>query len=608
MRHDRHRDGTGEARTRDRVLAGLVAFGALVIVIRLAHLQVVHARFYRSLAAGQREIYAKLLPERGEILVREKGADRLYPVAANRDLWTVYADTRAVTDPAAAADALAPLLYVPPTEDADEEALPGKTEKEKEAERALGLATLEASLEEKLSVKGDPYQPLLRGADASLVDAVRALAIRGINFAPERARFYTDPDFGGHVLGFVGWSGDEKAGRYGVEGYWEEELAGVQGYISSERDPAGRLIAIADRTFSEKQDGADLVLTIDRTLQAASCSRLRDWVKLHGASGGSVVMVDVSTGAVMVMCGVPDFDPNVYQEVERASDFNNPAIFNAYEPGSVMKTITIAGALDAGAITPTTSYEDPGEERFGEQVIRNADGKAHGTQTMVQVLDESLNTGAIFVMRQMGAQKLREYLRGFGFGTRTGIELETESAGNVAILDKKAEVYAATASFGQGLTTTPLQLAAAYASIANGGKLMRPYVIDEIRHADGTAVKTPPQTVRQVISGRAATLAAGMLISVVKNGHGRRAGVPGYLVAGKTGTAQIPRTDGPGYEDGPTIGTFAGFAPASNPRFAMVVRVDRPADTLFAESSAAPLFGEIAQFTLRYLGIPPDGN
>jgi cell division protein FtsI/penicillin-binding protein 2 len=224
---------------------------------------------------------------------------------------------------------------------------------------------------------------------------------------------------------------------------------------------------------------------------------------------------------------------------------------------------------------------------------------------MTQVLDESLNTGAVFVVRQIGTDAFRKYVEDFGFGVLTGIELETENSGDIRSLSKKGEIYSATASFGQGISVTPLQVVTAYAAIANGGKLVKPYIVDEIDKSDGSKIKTQPKVLKQVISERTATLLGGMLVSVVEDGHGKRAGVPGYYVAGKTGTAQVPKKDGTGYEPDITIGSFVGFAPVEDPKFVMLVKIDHPRDVIWAESSAAPLFGEIAKFVLNYLKVSP---
>jgi cell division protein FtsI/penicillin-binding protein 2 len=583
---------------RDRILAGLVVFAGIVCLIRLFQLQVLNASFYKALASGQRDVFSKLIPERGDILVRDLDGKE-YAVATNRDMWMVYADNRKVTDPAGAAKALAPLI-IPAIDTKD------KTPEAVVAEEKSAVAAEEAELAKRLSVANDAYDPLAHELDDGVENQIKALNIPGVELAPEKVRYYPDTEFGGQVLGFLGYDGNEKVGHYGVEGFWEKQLAGIQGYLKSESDPLGRIISVADTSFREKQDGSNLVLTINRTIQDASCGWLDDWVHQHGATDGSLVMLDPKTGAVMAMCGSPNFDPNNYEKVGSPGEYNNAAIWDAYEPGSVMKAITLSAALDQGKITPGTTYTDFGQLTINGNVIKNANPKPQGVQTMIQVLDQSLNTGAIFAMRQIGGAMLKNYLYAFGFGKKTGIEMDTESAGNISSVDKNREIFAATAAFGQGITATVLQLASAYGAMANGGKLMKPYIVDEVRLPDGTVAKTAPKLVGQAISEHTADLITGMLVSVVKNGEGKRAGVPGYLIAGKTGTAQIPLPNGLGYETKDTIGTFAGFAPVSDPKFVLVVRIDRPQDVQFAESSAAPLFGKIAAYTLQYLGVPPD--
>ena len=224
---------------------------------------------------------------------------------------------------------------------------------------------------------------------------------------------------------------------------------------------------------------------------------------------------------------------------------------------------------------------------------------------MTTVLEESLNTGAIFAARQIGPELFEEYVKKFGFGESTGIQLDNEAAGDVSPLSQQKEIYMATASFGQGITVTPLQILAAFGALANDGKLMKPYVVDEVIKPNDVRIKTEPQVVRQVVSAETAAKISAMLAGVVQKGHGQRAGVEGYFVGGKTGTAQIPLEGSRGYDPHQTIGTFIGFAPVDNPAFVMLAKIDRPKDVQFAESSAAPLFGEIAKFLLPYLGVAP---
>jgi len=460
---------------------------------------------------------------------------------------------------------------------------------------------------ERLSKEDDPYEPIARQVSDEQLAQIDTAELSGIYYVREQARIYPEQELGGHIFGFVG--SDEEgnmSGRYGVEGYFDDLLAGVVGYLKSERDIAGRLIAVGERSIEPAIDGADIVLTIDRTIQYMACSKLAETVLRHGADGGSVVILDPSDGAVLAMCSYPDYDPVAYNEVEDINVYNNPAIFAAYEPGSVFKPVTMAAALDTAAVTPGTTYEDTGAVEIAGYTIMNSDEEAHGVQTMTYVLEESLNTGVIFAMQETGPEIFRDYVEDFGFGQISGLELDTEVAGNVSSLYEKSEIYPATASFGQGILTTPLQMANAFAAIANGGTLYQPYIVKEIRYTDGTVETTQPVQVQQVITEKTAQFLSAMLVSVVEHGHGGRAGVDGYYVAGKTGTAQVAKTDGLGYDPDVTIGSFAGFAPSNDPQFAMIVRIDRPRSVQWAESTAAPLFGELAAFLLQYLEVPPE--
>ncbi len=430
----------------------------------------------------------------------------------------------------------------------------------------------------------------------------------GFGHAMETFRYYPEGNMGAHILGFVGYEGDKKEGRYGLEEFFNEELSGKPGSLKTERDASGDLIIINDREFTRPEPGADLVLTIDRNIQFAACQKLNAAVARHGADGGSVIILEPETGRVIAMCASPDFDPNNYKEINDIKNYNNSGIFGLYEPGSIFKVITMAIGLDQEKITPETTYVDSGVVKIANYEIKNSDLKAHGECTMNKVLEESLNTGVIFVMRKTGSEVFADYVRNFGFGERTGIELSAEGKGDINNLSLKEnrDLYAATASFGQGVSATPLQMVAAYAAIANGGVLMKPYIVKEVLRPDGEKITAGAREIRRVISERAAALLGGMMVNVVENGHGKKAGVKGYFVAGKTGTAQVPRSDGRGYEANSHIGSFAGFAPANDPKFAMIVKIDHPRDVEWAESSAAPLFGEIADYILHYYKVPAE--
>ncbi|MEI7742098.1 MAG: penicillin-binding protein 2 [bacterium] len=582
---------------RPYVIFGLLTLIATIVVGRLFVLMVMQHSFYSALASDQQEIYQKLFPERGEIAVRDKQTSKIIPVAANRILSLIYVDPRKIKDPVDASERLAPLLGIIVPEDKPEN-VEARTKALEDKQRLLN----------KLAKKDDPYEVLKREVPDETVAAIKALNIDGIGYFDERVRYYPEPSFGGPILGFIGSDAEgNKVGRYGLEEYFERELIGKPGFLQSAKGAGGGgWIDLSERQMEPAEDGARIILTIDPAIQFYACKKLREAVLVHKAERGAVVILDAKTGAVMAMCSAPDFDPNKFREAPSNDVFNNVAIYGAYEPGSVMKAMTLAAAIDNGKLNSQSTYEDKGSITLGDVTIKNSDGVANGVQTMTQVLEKSLNTGAFYAMETMEPDVFKKYLYDFGYGAQTGIELKTESKGTLVSLDKPGRVFRATASFGQGITATPLQVANAFLVFANQGKMMRPYVIDEIKYGSGRTVKTEPTTVRQVVSARTASLLAGMLVSVVEKGHGKKAGVPGYWVAGKTGTAQIANPSGRGYLAGmgSTIGTFAGFAPVEDPRFVMVTRLDRPQDAVYAETTAAPLFGDIAKFLLQYLKVP----
>ncbi|MFH0928019.1 MAG: penicillin-binding protein 2 [bacterium] len=593
--HKERREGPEKSGVRAVVLLLFFVLAAGVVVWKLVLLMVFEHNFYLSLATDQQEIYRKLFPERGDIAVYDHETGTLFSVATNRTLNLVFADPRKIKDPVDTALRLYPLLNL--------DLLPDTPEDSEEQQKLLEERQ---TLLNKLAKNNDPYEVVQHGVSDELATKIRALNLPGIYFQDERFRYYPEPKFGGHLTGFLGYDASgNKVGRYGIEGFFERELMGKSGFLQSAQGAGGGWITLRDRTVEPAEDGATVVLTIDRAIQYFACDKLKKAVETHGALSGSIVILDAKTGAVLAMCSVPDFDPNDYRNVETGSVYNNQSIFGAYEPGSVMKAFTLAAAIDTGVVTPSSTYEDKGKVELGDFTIKNSDGGIpHGIQTMTQVLEKSLNTGAIYAEEKIPGDSFRQYLHDFGFGAPTGIELDTEVKGTLASLDKPGRIYKATASYGQGIMTTPIQIAAAFLALANDGKLMRPYIVDEVRYASGRVVKTQPVSVRQVVSARTASLVAAMLVSVVEKGHGKQAGVPGYWVAGKTGTAQVAKKDGSGYEPEETIGSFAGFAPVEDPKFVMVTRIDRPKDTVFAEITAAPLFGEIAKFLLQYLEVP----
>jgi len=559
----------------------IISLFIFLILFRLFFLQVVEHNFYEALASGQHEIYKELVPIRGQIYAQDKTGE-LYPIAQNRDVYFLYAVPKELVEPI--------------------ENIINKL-----AEQFTWDDETKLYFSDKLSQENDPYEPIKKGLTLADKTEIESWQIKGLYFTPHPSRYYPNDNIGSHILGFYSFKSDQPEGQYGLEGYFEQELAGTRGVIQSERDAAGRLITVAPQTVSLAENGMDLVLTIDNVIQHTTCKMLDEYVSRLGAQGGSVIVMEPDTGKLLAMCGSPDFDPNQYYQEEDIIAFNNPAIAFEYEPGSIFKPITLAAGLDLGVITPDTTYYDEGcmKVEGWYKPICNSDiaqhPQGHGLQIMTNILELSLNTGAMTVAEKVGSKLLKEYIEAFGFGRLTNISLTGEADGNISTLDQ-GQVYTYTASFGQGITVTPLQMVAAYGVIANGGKLMKPYVVEEKRYSDGSVERNEPVELQKVISPQVSTLLSGMLVSVIENGHAIRAGVPGYYLAGKTGTAQVPSPSG-GYSD-ETIHSFVGFGPIEDPKFVIMVRLDNPGVN-FAASSAAPLFGELAKFILDYYQIAP---
>jgi cell division protein FtsI/penicillin-binding protein 2 len=563
---------------RKRLLVLNLLFVAVtaLLIVRFFSLQVISAEFYQKLALNQHQDSKTLNQLRGQIYIHDDKNGELVPVAINIKKDLVFAVPQEITDHTATARTLA---------------------------RTLGMS--ESEILSKISDQDRKWIPIKKGLTESESAAVKRQDLDGVYLEPETVRFYPENDFASQVLGFVGFEGDEKKGQYGVEGRFELELAGRPGYLSLEEDPSGSWITGGYRNLLPAEDGADLVLTLDRSVQFKAEEIAKATKEIHQADSVSIIVLDPSTGAVRAMANSPSFNPNTYNQAEDISIYVNPTVSNGYEPGSVFKAFTMAAALDAEVVSPDKTYEDHGSVSIDGYTIKNSDGKSHGIQTMTQVLEESLNTGIIFVQDQLGAKKFLDKIRDFGFGKPSGIELPAEAPGNLSNLVGGGDIHYATAAYGQGITVTPLQLARGYAIIANGGRAVDPYLLGEIRYPDGREESFSGGLGDRVVSSRAANTLGAMLVSVVENGHGKRAGVSGYYIAGKTGTAQVAKPNQAGYDPDVTIGTFAGFGPIEDPKFVIVVRVDNPKTVKFAESTAAPAFGELAQFLLNYYQVPP---
>lgn len=556
-------------------LVFFVLFAAGSIIVKLFYLQVVGYGTYRALAENQHQTTTTLDAQRGGIYLTDEGQP--YPLAVNQQLQMVYAAPKEMKD------------------------------KDASIERLSQILNLDKNfLTEKLANPNDMFEILKHKLSEDETNQIRNAKLSGVYLQPESFRFYPGGELASQIVGFVGSSGKENKGMYGLEAYWEDKLRGESGNIKQEGDSRGRWISVSDRELTPARNGGDLILTINHTVQYEVEKILKDSLEQYAADSGTVVVLDPKTGKILAMANQPSFNPNEYSKTEDISLFLNPAVSQPYESGSVFKTFTEAMGIDAGKINPDTTYVDTGSVTEAGYTMMNSDKKANGLQTMTQVLEKSLNTGVIYIEKLVGNKGFADYVERFGFGQRTGIELPGEAKGNTKNLsDLRRTINFYTASFGQGVTVTPIQLAAAYGALANNGILLKPRLIDKVIYSDGSEEQIQTEEVRQVVSENTSKLIGNMLRSVVMLGHSKRADVPGYLVGGKTGTAQVAKEGGGGYEEGVNIGSFAGYAPLNDPQFVVVVKLFNPKNVEWAESSAAPTFGKVMKFLLEYYKVKP---
>lgn len=561
--------------TRVHFLLFVILFTGLAVVARLFFLQVLSHDKWVALAEGQHNATLELSADRGEISMRDGGNE--YPLAVNREYETVYVVPKDVVE---------------------------KDTVAVELSRILGMDA--GVIRDKLDRPNDPFEVVKKRLTDEEATRVRELKQKGVALLPEKYRYYPAGELAAQVVGFASLGEKGGAGGYGVEASFDKDLRGQTGTLLQEKDASGRWIPLSDRDIMHAENGDSFVLTLDRVIQYETEKLLKSSLEKYAADRATAIVMEPKTGKILSMASVPQFDPNNYSKVEDYSLFLNQAVSTAYEPGSIMKPLTMAIGIEDGKVSPTTEYTDTGAVVEAGYTIRNAEDKVYGRSDMYKVLDQSINTGVIYVEKQVGNRLFGEYLRRFGFGERTNIALPAELPGNLRNLqNERATINFFTASFGQGITATPIQMVTAYAALANGGRLLKPAIIDKVIHADGSETLTEPIEVRRVVSEETSRLMGQMLRSVVVNGHGKRADVPGYLVGGKTGTAQVAKTGEKGYEEGVSIGSFVGYAPLNDPQFVVLVKLDNPKNVEWAESSAAPTFGEIMKFLLEYAKIKP---
>jgi cell division protein FtsI (penicillin-binding protein 3) len=558
----------GRARLRGRtlVLAACVAAALGALLGRLAFLQVVQHEEYARRADSQHAKTIPLRAKRGPVVDRHGQV-----LATSARSESLYALTARVEDPAGLARRLAPILDEPAGE----------------IRRRLDSSRRFVFVKRKLP--------------PAAAQAVRELKHPALGFVDESLRLYPHRELTAQLVGFEGMDG---RGLGGVEQTWDAHLAGVDGRAIIERDAFGRDVSGAPRVLEPATPGQGLMLTIDAGIQYIAERELdAAWRRTRSTAAIAVVM-DPRTGEILALAVRPTFNPNDFQRATDA-ERRNRAVTDPFEPGSTFKVILAAAALEEGVAKPGDRfYGEQGATRIANATIH--DWKRYGWLTFQEVLQHSSNVGSIKVGLALGRERYYRHMTGFGFGALTGVGLAGESRGVLRAPERWSGLSLATMSIGQEVSVTALQLVAAFAAVANGGRLMQPQLVRAELDPAGRVVRSfPPRRVRQVIQPETARVLTDMMTRVVSEGTGRRAAVPGYAVAGKTGTAQKADPLTRRYLRTPGVLSFAGFVPADDPRLAMLVMLDEPKTEKWGSEAAAPIFAAVARDALRHLGVPP---
>ncbi len=549
----------------------LVLFYILVIG-RLFYWQVVKAQELSTLGQLQYGRTVTVFPQRGEI----KSSDG-FPMVTNKISYLVFANPKEVKDKSKTINVLSQAL-------------------------SLDVASVSASL-----ALDKFWVPLKSGIDTQTKARLDALNLPGIGFEQQYSRFYPEASMAAELLGFVGKdeAGEDK-GYFGLEGYYNRLLKGKTGSAIQIHDAFGKPILAKLNEDSGQIDGSGLILSLNRPIQFLVERVLKESVDKFGATSGMVGVMNPKTGEILAMASYPTFDPRSYQDYSEEF-YKNPFVSDTYEPGSTFKPLVMSGALDAKLVTPQTRCTIcSGPILVSGYELHTWNDKYFKDTTMTEVIQHSDNTGMVFVAQKLGVARMINYLDKFGIGNTTGIDLQGEVAPSLKPENQWYAVDLATTGFGQGISVTPIEILSAISAIANNGKRMEPHVVSAVENSDGAVVKIPPKVVNTPISPETAKVMAEMMVNAVNKGEASWTKLDGYRVAGKTGTASIPV--GGHYDPTKTITSFVGFAPADDPKFSMIVILNKPTTSIYGAETAAPIFFKIARDILSYYGIPPSGK
>lgn len=564
---------------RVRILSVIAVVCALLLLTRLYLLQIVHGEDYRDAALGQYVGGSGEMPDRGEILFTSRTGET--PAAATmQGGWRVALNPKLLESAEVAYENLSKVVPL-------------------QSDRFFASAAR----------KDDPYEEIAFRLTDDEAQAVRNLEIPGVTTVRDEWRLYPAGSLASHALGFVAFQGDTKSGVYGLERYWEDTLRKDGGglYVN----PFAEIFTNVEALISNDPASHEgtIITSLEPDVQRQLEAELKKVMDGHSPKQAGGIVMDPQTGEILAIAMTPSFDPNTYNAVDNQSVFQNPLIESVYELGSIMKPLTMAAGIDAGAVSPNTTYEDKGCIKKSGATLCNFDLKARGVVNMQEVLSQSLNTGVSFVVDKMGQEKFGKYIETFGLGEETGVDLPNEAAGNINSLYVRgaADVDFASASFGQSIAVTPIAMIRALSALANEGKLPEPHLVKSVRYENGVTRSLAKAKEVQVIKPESAATVTDMLVKVyddalldgeLKQEH--------YSIAAKTGTAQIAIPGGGGYYNDRYLHSFFGYFPAHDAKFMVLLYALEPHGEMYASRTLARPFGELSKFLINYYNVPPD--
>lgn len=561
--------------SRIRWISFFIILLALIVCVRLYFIQVVYGKSFVADAERQNINENTVLYNRGDIYFQSQAGENV-PMAISRSGFTIALNPQIIKDPEEVYKKLSQVLVL---------------------DKAEFLA--------KAEKKNGKYEEIIKHLNSETADKIKALNIYGVTIATDKLRFYPGGKLAAHTIGFVAYKENELAGRYGLERYYEDVL---------KRDPSKAYNNFFADFFSNvkgslndsPQEEGDVITSIEPSVQLFIENELQSVREKWGSDGAGGVVIDPMSGEIIAMAWNPSFDLNDFKESD-VSFFDNPIVEAVYEMGSIVKPLTMAAGIDSGTVSATTTYYDAGFLVLDKKRISNYDNKGRGTVSMQEVLNQSLNTGAAFVALKMGNAKFSEYMKSFGVGTETGIDLPNEGRGLIKNLDSTREIEMATSAYGQGIAFTPIATVRALSVLANGGTLITPHIAKKIEFQNGLSKKMSFAPGKQVIKKETSEEITRMLVNVVDKAlRGGTAKIPGYSVAAKTGTAQMTNEGTAGYVEGKYLHSFFGYFPAYKPKFLVFLFHTYPKNVKYASETLTDPFLNITKFLINYYQIPPD--